>query len=219
MRGAVPGRAICRIIQIMESDTELLEAWRRGDVDAGEALFERYYRSVHRFFGNKVSRDVDELVQETFAACLEGHGRMKSSNFRAFLFGIAYNVFKTYLRARKKSRQAINFLETSIQDIAPGPSSVLVQRGEQRLLLEGLRRIPLDYQVLLELRYWEQLRTIDMAGVLGIPHPTVRGRLRRAHELLQIALREIATSPDVLRSTVSDLDGWARQCRQAFFDK
>lgn len=197
----------------MDSDTELLEAWKQGDMEAGEALFERYYRNIHRFFSNKVTRDVDELVQETFAACLEGHGRIKSGNFRSYLFGIAYNVFKGYLRARKKN-QAIDFLEMSVQDIAPGPSSVLVQQGEQRLLLEGLRRIPLDYQVLLELRYWEQLRTADMAEILAMPHPTVRGRLRRAHQLLQVALAEIATSPDLLTSTVSDLDGWARKCRR-----
>ena len=199
----------------MLSDTELLDAWRQGDMGAGEALFERYYRSVHRFFGNKVSRDVDELVQETFTACLEGRGRITSGNFRSFLFGIAYNVFKAYLRARRKQGTSIDFLEMSIQDVAPGPSSILLQRDEERLLLEGLRRIPIDYQVLLELRYWEQLKTVDMAEILGIPHPTVRGRLRRAHELLELAMAELTTSRDVLHSTMSDLDAWARKCRKA----
>jgi len=48
------------------SDGELLERWRTGDALSGEALFERYYDMVERFFLNKVSGGGKDLVQETY---------------------------------------------------------------------------------------------------------------------------------------------------------
>jgi DNA-directed RNA polymerase specialized sigma24 family protein len=54
------------------TDIELLEAWRGGDRRAGEQLFERHYAAVARFFRNKLEFGVDDLIQRTFLACVEG---------------------------------------------------------------------------------------------------------------------------------------------------
>ncbi|WP_428265320.1 RNA polymerase sigma factor [Haliangium sp.] len=197
------------------SDAELLERWRQGNQAAGEALFERYYDPIERFFLNKVSSNVGDLVQETFIACVEARERVKDGDkFRSYLFSIAYNVLRAHLRRNYRGRQELDLDHMSVVDIAPGPGTMIGRRREQRLLLEALRAIPLQYQVVLELHYWEKMITADIAESLGLPLGTVRSRLRRARELLDEAMSRLAGSNDVLESTATSLDDWAERCRQ-----
>jgi RNA polymerase sigma-70 factor (ECF subfamily) len=197
------------------SDGALLERWRAGDTASGEALFERFYDMVERFFLNKVSSNVQDLVQETFIRCVESRDRIRDNDrFRVYMFGIAYNVLSGHLRERYRGDRAIDFNEDSVHDLAPGPGSVVAQRREHRLLIEALRNIPVDDQVLLELHYWEQLTTHQMAEVLGIPVGTARGQLQRARSKLEEVMQRLAESPQDLSSTLARLDDWAAECRQ-----
>ncbi len=198
-------------------DDALLDRWRAGDTRAGEILLRRYYDSVQRFFLNKCTiAEVADLVQETFTACVEARDRVqRKGRFRSYLFAVAHNVFCGHLRKRYRAGTEVDIDETSVQAITKSPSSVLAQRREQRLLLEALRAIPLKYQVTLELHYWEQLTTSDIAEILAIPAGTVRTRLGRARDVLEAAMSRLAHSPDELNSTLTNLEQWAEQCRQA----
>lgn len=198
------------------SDADLLERWRGGDQAAGETLFKRYYDAIERFFLNKLSTEVVDLVQETFIACVEGRDRVADDGrFRSYLFSVAYNVLRGHLRNRYRSGGQLDLEEVSAHDLAPGPGTMLGKLREQRLLLDALRRIPVDLQVVLELHYWEQMTNDDMAAILGVPPGTARSRLRRAREQLQIAMEQLAESPEELHSTITNLDDWAAQCRAA----
>jgi RNA polymerase sigma-70 factor (ECF subfamily) len=195
-------------------DPELLDRWREGDLEAGDELFNRHFASIHRFFRNKVGEEgLEDLVQQTFMACVEGRERFRSdSSFRTYLFGVAHNLLRDFYRRRRKS-EAIDFGETSAVDAGAGPSTVVGKRREQRLLLEGLRRIPIDSQVVLELYYWEEMSASQTARVLEIPEGTVRGRVRRAKELLRKELTRLARTQQELESTVGDLERWAASLR------
>ncbi|HLT40635.1 MAG TPA: sigma-70 family RNA polymerase sigma factor [Enhygromyxa sp.] len=195
------------------SDAELLDAWRDGDAEAGEALYLRHYRPVARFFRNKVGPDrVADLIQETFVASVEGRERIHdSSRFRAYLLRIAYRVLCRHLRETYR-RPESELDSISVADVDPTPSTIIARAQEQRLLLEGLRVIPVNYQTVLELHYWEELTTNEIAEVLGIPPGTARSRLQRAREALEAAMASIARSREVLDSTLTRLDDWAADC-------
>ena len=196
------------------TDEALLVRWQQGDQSAGKALVERYYDAVARFFRNKINGDVADLIQDTFAKLVGGHHRVRDrSRFRAFLFSIAYHVLNDHLRGQYRDRPNLDFQELSVADLAPGPGTVAWRNQEERLLLEALRNVPIDYQVLLELRYWEELKTADIGVVLDIPHGTVRSRLHRAHDLLRQAMERLAQSAEQLESTMARLSDWARACR------
>lgn len=197
------------------SDGELLARWRAGDTASGEALFDRYYQMVERFFLNKVTSGIQDLVQETFIRCVESRERIRDDErFRSFMFAIAYNVLSAHLRERYRAGSAIDCSEVSICDLSPGPGTLVVQQREQRLLIEALRNIPIDDQVLLELHYWEQLTTEQIAEVLAIPVGTARGRLQRARARLEEVMNRLAESPQHLTSTLTRLDDWAAECRE-----
>lgn len=197
------------------TDLELLEAWRGGDRRAGSELFERHFDSICRFFANKVDRDVDDLVQKTFSACVEGKERFRGqSSFRTYLFGVAHNVLRSTLRTRKRENDRLDFGMTSVFDLGLSPTTLLASGREQALMLQSLRRIPIEHQLVLELYYWEDMEASELAEVLELPEGTVRSRIRRAKQLLEEQLRALAESDAVLTSTLSDLDSWARSLRQ-----
>lgn len=193
----------------------LLRAWRDGDLEAGDALFVRHYDAIVRFFRNKVADGVKDLVQQTFVGCVEGRERIRGDvGFRAYLFGVARNVLRNHLKGKHRLSSARDFEELSVADLAAGPRTLFAQREEHRLLLEALRAIPVESQIILELRFWEQLKTVEIAEILEVPHGTARSRLRRAKELLEAAIARLAASPQLLESTVAGLSDWAEQCRQ-----
>jgi RNA polymerase sigma-70 factor (ECF subfamily) len=197
------------------TDGELLERWRNNDAASGELLFERYYNMVERFFLNKVNDAVPDLVQETFTRCVENHQKIRDNRqFRLYIFGIAYNVLNAHLRERYRGGQALNVSEVSVRDLEPGPGTLVVRRREHRLLLEALRRIPVDDQVVLELHYWENLTTEEIAEALGIPVGTARGRLQRARDKLGEVMHHLTESSQDPTTTVACLQDWAEDCRQ-----
>lgn len=193
-------------------DTTLLEAWRSGDAASGRLLVQRYFDAMYRFFANKLAGDVEDLIQETFAACVEGRDRFrKDSSFRTYLYAIARNRLYRYWRDRKPEQQA----EASVQDMVesgPSPADALVARQEQRLLLRALRGLPLDLQVLLELAYFESLTDREVAVIIDIPIGTLKSRLRRGRQLLQQAI-EAADDPALVQTTTAGFDGWVASMR------
>jgi len=195
-------------------DGELLSSWQTGDRRAGAALFDRHFRAVARFVRSKVwsEDEVDDLVQSTFVACLEAPARFRGEgSLRGYLLGIAYHKLQKLYGER--ARRPIDVEQISVHDLGPGPSTALAQRAEQRLLLAGLRRLPLQFQVVLELSYWEEMTAGAIGAVLGEPEGTVRTRLRRAKELLTAQLRRLGAAPALLESTLGDLDEWAASLR------
>jgi DNA-directed RNA polymerase specialized sigma24 family protein len=89
------------------------------------------------------------------------------------------------------------------------PSRVVLARAEQRVLALALQRIPVDYQIALELYYWEDMTAPELAATLGLTEPAVRSRLRRALELLRKVLPEVAASQEESQSVSLDLEKWA----------
>lgn len=201
----------------MDSDFELLDAWAAGDQRAAKQLIDRHFESVYRFFRNKLhDGSAEDLVQSTFLACVKARdGFRRDSSFRTFIFGTARNLLLYHFRQRRRTGDPIDPDLLSAIDLAPSPSSIAVQQDEQRLMLEGLRSLPLDHQIALELYHWEGLTGPELADVLGITEAALRSRLHRAKLELRKQLERLAQSPTLLESTLTKLDDWAAGLRGA----
>ncbi len=197
------------------SDRALLDAWRGGDRRAGSTLFHRHYAMVSRFFRSKANAaDVADLIQSTFVACVEGQERYEGTGtFKSYLLGIAFRLLCRHYRSKRRTSDRIDFGSVSAADLAPSPSQLLAARREEQLLLAAIRRIPLEYQTLLELVFWEDFTAADAAAALGLPLGTAKSRIRRARELLREQLAAQADSPALLDDTLTHLDDWARRLR------
>ena len=200
----------------MLADEDLLRAWRSGDENAGVELFERHYDGISRFFKSKAWDAAGDLIQRTFLACLETRDRMREgTSFRSYIFGIARNILFEYYRGKRRDGRLLDFAARSLEDLGATPTTALAQAQESRLLLQALRQIPLEHQMILELYYWEEMTAREIADVLEVPEGTARTRIRRAKQLLESELTSRASTPKLLASTISDLDSWASQLRAA----
>lgn len=198
-----------------DGDAELLACWRRGDPVAGERLIARHFPRLLRFFRASAPDAAEDLAQETLLECCRHQDRLDAvASFPAFLLGIARNRLLMYWRARSRRGPQVEFSEASIADLEPTPTELRARSEQERLLLRALRNIPLDSQILLQMYYWEHLGGPDLAAVFAVPEGTIRGRLRRARELLTRALEALADSPEAVRTTLDGLDRWAQAIRQ-----
>jgi len=193
-----------------EDDLAMLDRWRAGDVAAGNALFHRHFESVYRFFERKTDGDIDDLVQETFLACVRGVGAFRrQSSFRTYLFAIARHTLFGYWRRRATVGVALDFEEISVASLSTTAGTRLAQHQERAALLEALRALPLEQQLLLEMFYWQELDRDQLAEVYEVAQATIGTRLFRARKALQERLG--AALSDELRPPegFEGFDAWA----------
>jgi RNA polymerase sigma-70 factor (ECF subfamily) len=165
------------------TDDQLIVDARRGSCEAFEALFERYRGPIWQFFRRRVPEAgrAEELTQDTFVALLEGAHRYEARTaFRAYLFGIAYNLLSA--DRRKAVHRHTDALDVDLPSSSPSDpdAGLWVRRALAQLDEE-------DREILL-LREYNELSYQEIADVRQLPLNTVRSRLFRARMALRAAL-------------------------------
>ncbi|MFY0533058.1 RNA polymerase sigma factor [Nannocystis pusilla] len=89
--------------------------------------------------------------------------------------------------------------------------------AEARCLVQALREIAVEDQIVLELMYFEGLSGSEAAALLGVPEGTVRGRIARGRQRLRervAALLAVAPAAPTVDVTPEQLETWARELRR-----
>lgn len=207
-----------RIILRVSDDQQLLFAWRDGDARAGARLTDRYMTPIGRFFTNRghAKPDVDDLVQRTFVSTAESLVRYRgTASVRTWLFAIAHNIQRQWLveTHRRRSRER-GLGDKTLSNSDAGLHTILSNRHERRILLEALRRLELEAQLVLQLRYWDGVSAKEIGEILGCTTAVARNRLRKAkHDLLGI-LDGFARELPEIETTVTSLEDWAKSLRE-----
>ncbi len=192
----------------MSDDTDdltLLAAWRDGDERAGSALFERHFDAVYRFFRNKLEDGVEDLVQQTFLACVRNRDAFRgNASFRTYLYCVARSKLFDVLRTRTRNGADVSLC--SMVDLRDSPSTWFARNEQAQLLHLALERLPLELQLVLELFYFEEQPARAVAEILAIPEGTVRSRLRRGLELLRGHVSQVSPSAEKSQEALHSLD-------------
>lgn len=184
-------------VSAADDDLALLDAWRAGDEDAGQVLFERHFDSLYRFFETKLETEADELVQATFFSCLSATVQFRGhSSFRTYLFAIAHNHLHRVLRQRYETKQVLDFRMSSIADLRSTATSRLARSERHRRMIDCLRQLPVEQQEILELHYWEDLDAVALSEVFRVSLVTIRTRLHRARTALRVIMNDQAKPLD-----------------------
>jgi RNA polymerase sigma factor (sigma-70 family) len=206
-------RADVRLVRV-DDDLDLFERWCAGDKAAGSVLFGRHFADIYRFFERKVSGEPDELVQETFLACVRRRDTFRrESTFRTFLFAVARFELYAHWRRRARDGQTIDFSKVSLAELVTTPGARIARGQDRERLLGALRTLPLDDQLLVELHYWEGFDSDRLAEVFQISPTTSRTRLFRIRQVLLDRMQAMEQAPSAGPGSVEDLDEWVRRLR------
>lgn len=177
------------------TDEQLFERYRSGESEALRTLIERHHDDLLRFLtrllGDRVA--AEDVFQDAF---LQVHISQDSFDisrrFRPWLFTIAANKGRDYLRKKGRRRtvdlsapvgggdgREATFMDLMEIDIpAPGDAMDVGERdAEVQRALDGLS--PPLREILL-LAYFQRLSYAQIAEDLGIPLGTVKSRLHSA---------------------------------------
>lgn len=170
------------------SDDGLAAACATGDRTAQSLLFERHVDAVHQFISRMRTADadsVDDLVQATFIAAFKSADRFRGPKLQSWLFGIASNVMRTYVRKEvARKRIATSFAETPFEDeVKPGDADV----ARLRHAIAGLPHTLREVIVLVDI---EGERGNAAAKILGISETKLWRRMAKARAALRDAMGE-----------------------------
>jgi RNA polymerase sigma factor (sigma-70 family) len=198
-------------------DDELLAAWREGDSIAGNALVRRHFVSVYRFFRSKIDDGVEDLTQQVFLALVEGRDRVSDrASFRPYLFGIARRKLMMHLRGRYRADKVFSPADQSVHELCAGEVEFgdrLAAHRSQRLLVAALRSVPLDFQIVVELYYWEDLSVAEIAEITEVAVGTVKSRLSRARAMLEGELARLERVHGIA-ATGESVERWVSSIRR-----
>lgn len=168
-------------------DIELMEAAKRGSLDAFAALVKRHQSSLLNFFRRLGAyTDAEDLVQETFVRVYRYRERYRpAARFTTFLYTIARHAWADRLRKTVRRQDFAERLEAEyggrVDDSADGQGSRMDVRHAVGRLSEKLR-------IVIVLSVFQGLTYQEIGDVLDVPVGTVKSRvflaLRELKEML-----------------------------------
>jgi RNA polymerase sigma-70 factor (ECF subfamily) len=173
---------------LLAEERQLALDAQKGDRAAFASLAGTYYDRLYRWLYH-LARDrhtAEDLTQETLLKAFAGLAQFQAgTNFRAWLFRIAYNSFANHQRSGARLRDV---LPENLADDESGPAELAEQREAQALLAEAVERLPPDFRAAFLLRVQEGLSFRQIAGILTLTEETARWRVFKARQKLLRAL-------------------------------
>ena len=180
----------------VESDESLALRLRAGDSAAGDELVTRYHPALIRYLHRLAGSDhmAEELHQQTWLSVLDHIERFdpasSAGGFKAWLFRIATNKTNDHWRSKGRERTATEGLKLVTDEELPAAGDRLESTEEQEKLKRAIQLLPDAQRQVLMLRYYSNLKFVEIAQLLGCPLNTALGRMHKATQKLKTLMEE-----------------------------
>lgn len=176
----------------------LLRRARQGDGQAFADLCMPFAGMVYRHCLQMLGREADaqDAAQETLLRAYRAMPRfLGNSQVSTWLYRIAHNTCLDVLKRPGRQREATSveaLREEGYEPAAQGstPEEAYLRGAEQARLRAAVLALPQDQQVLLNLRYGENLSYEELALRTGLRLGTVKSKLNRAKARLEALLAQ-----------------------------
>ena len=186
-----------------ESDQELVDRGKNGDLKAFDLLVLKYQRRVFRLISRviKNNSEVEDVAQECFIKAFRAiHQFRGDSAFYTWLYRIAVNTAKNYLFSKGKRPIALSELKKSedsdsfdmldaVSNENPEGNMAGLQIAEA--VNKAVKKLPDELSAAVVLREMDGLSYEEIAEVMNCPIGTVRSRIFRAREAIAQELRPL----------------------------
>jgi RNA polymerase sigma-70 factor, ECF subfamily len=173
----------------------LLHSRSVSEAEIIEHLLTYYYPDL-RHLASNILEDTDEAedaAQETLITAVSKLDRYQpGTNFKAWLYTIAVNICRGYLRKRKVRTNLHNVLAGlfHMRDSNPSPEEQVLRGEAETHLWQAVNALDDKQRLPVVLRYLHDLSNQEIAQVMGIREGTVRSRLHYALGKLQTELKQ-----------------------------
>ena len=182
------------------TDADLVLAATLGELTAFDELVRRYRPAVQgvarRIVGSEGAEDV---AQDAFLLAFKALPQLdEPERFGPWLYAITRH---RALRCRSgaASREETGHSELDLlllhhsAELSQHPAGA-VEREERLQEIRGaVERLPEEFQIVLQLRYFESVPVARIAAFLGLPETTVKWRLHRGRKLMRELLEDPAS--------------------------
>ena len=181
----------------LREEKELI-ARAREDTQVFGQIYEEYYAKIFGYALKRVGNIgvAEDITSETFFKALKSLWRFKWQNvaFSAWLYKIATNEINYYFRHGKHKTYSLELLlEDGFEPQAPDDIEGELDEAETRLqrhqeflaIQKELERLPVGYQEVIALRFFENKKINEIGEILGKKEGTIKSLLSRGLEMLR----------------------------------
>ena len=186
------------------SDKQLVAKSQQGDKRAFDMLVMRYQNRLSAVISRycKSSLDTEDIVQESFIKAYRGIGNFRGdSAFYTWLCRIGINVAKNHLissarHLRASETSSSEEMENNYDSGSGFTDEVMTAEGNIfgdeliDIIQSALSSLPEELRIALTLREIEGLSYDDISSMMACPIGTVRSRIFRAREVLNLKIKE-----------------------------
>lgn len=170
---------------VAPSDELLIRRLRDKHPTAGEDLVRRYYQPLIRYLQRLCGNDqlAEELHQQTWLSVLEHLPKFDAAGaggFKPWLFRIATNKANDHWRSKGREKNAKEGLKLITDEEAPDAGHRLSGSEQEQKLQRAIAQLPENQRQVLMLRYYSNMKFIEIAETLGCPLNTALGRMHKA---------------------------------------
>ncbi|MBS2026637.1 MAG: RNA polymerase sigma factor [Deltaproteobacteria bacterium] len=171
------------------SDADVLALARGGDRAALKALYEREKRAVFRFLFDLLgdAPEATEGMQETFRRAFQSLASLGDGHLRAWLFGIARNVYLEHRRSRRREalHEALDEERGYSDPDAPTPEVLFLRHEAAAVMRRALGALSEDRRTVLLLRIDHGLSYLQIAELMDWSMAKVKVEIHRARQRLR----------------------------------
>jgi RNA polymerase sigma-70 factor (ECF subfamily) len=174
-------------------DRQLVRTIRSGDSDAFEQLVRRktskVYSLCYRIIGNaEDAKDISQLVFIKLWENLEKYDPAYA--FDTWLYRMVTNVAIDFLRNKQSRESAVNSNLRLVKTSADAEQGVVIQRKEIENVFNAVSCVLSPKQkTIFVMSEMDDLRSSEIARILGCRESTVRNHLFNARKLMQAQLK------------------------------
>lgn len=183
-------------------DDELVKRAQKGDQRAFELLVRKYQYRIIQLVSRLVGDgDAPDVAQETFIKAWRAlKGFQGNSQFYTWLYRIGINTAKNHLvsNGRRPSGQnnidvedAEQFGHTEHMSDVDTPEAMLLSDEIKEHVAAVIAKLPPDLKQAITLRELEGLSYEEIAEIMDCPIGTVRSRIFRAREAIDVVLQPL----------------------------
>ena len=173
---------------IKNTDRQLVESLKKGDLFAFDQLFSKYNRKLYYFSKSYLisKEDSEGLVQEVFLIIWKQRKELKTHlSFNSYLYTITYNAIRKHFRKKIREKKYLNkFLEDF--DEKHNTTAISIEYNNlNELVNKAIDKLPEKRKLIFWLSRYEELTNEEIAKQLHISKKTVENQIHQALKLIR----------------------------------